>query len=216
MVAVWAILTTAITLIIYSAFQWTIGRKLGDRPFEKAIITGADVLRAVLGALLVISAACLIELISSEIFHTDYRFFTMAFRAFQAIKIPAMLRYSVLFGFVYVVNAIINANSRFKNLPEWASTALNAFFNIFGIALVVGIQYAVLVSTGNGWQNDTSNAYCVLYPIGPMLAAAAIIARKIYLRTGNVWYAGLVNTFLMTVVMCANTSAASAFPYIFF
>jgi hypothetical protein len=49
-----------------------------------------------------------------------------------------------------------------------------------------------------------------------MLIAAAIIARKIYLRTGNVWYAGFVNTFLMTVVMCANTSAAAAYPYIFF
>lgn len=216
-IVVWAILTSIIAFAIMF-LSWVIfGRRNGEKPFEKLRTGGnGNFARALVGAIFVVSVAYFIEWLSSEIFYTDYRFWTLAFKTFEAIKLWTILRYACLFGIFYMVNALINANNRFKNVPEWASTAITAFLNIFGIGLVMLIQYGVYFSTGAAWQWDAALLYVVLFPILPMLVAAAYIARKIYLRTGSVWYAGLVNTFFMTIVVCANTSASASFPYIFF
>jgi hypothetical protein len=215
-VVVWAVLTSIITLVAYAIYSLIL-RKSGDRPFALMKTGGeGNFVRALVGAILVVAAAYCIELLSNKVFHTDYRFWTLAFRAFEAIKLWTILRYSCLFAIFYVTNALINVNTRFKNLPEWASTLLCAFFNVFGICLVFAIQYIVYFSTGVAWQWDAALAYVILFPIPVMLVAAAYISRKVYLRSGSVWYAGLINTFLMTIVVCANTSASSSLPYIFF
>ena len=215
-VVVWAVLNGIIALLIYGIAHLIFGRKEGERPFEVFKTTGANFGRAIVGALVVVFAAYLIEMLSSLIFHTDYRFWTLAFKTFETVKLTTILRYASVFAVFYVINAFINANNRFKNVPEWASTAITAFFNIFGIGLVMLIQYVVYFSTGSAWQWDASLWYVILFPILPILVAAAYIARKIYLRTGNIWFAGFVNAILMTIVMCANTSASSSLPYIFF
>lgn len=215
-IAVWTMLITILILVTYALSQWIFGCRLGDKPFAKGRISSANFGRAILAAALVVGAAYLIELFSNKVFKTDYRFWTLAFKAFSLVKLPTILRYSCLFAGFYIVNALINANIRYKNVPEWATILIAILFNLFGIVLMMFIQYNVLFTTGHLWQEDASLLYVVLFPIVPMLMAAALIARKIYLRSGNIWFAGFVNTFFMTIIMCANTSAASKFPYIFF
>lgn len=216
-IVVWAILTSIIAIAIIFLSWVFFGRRYGEKPFAKLSTGGnGNFARALVGSIFVVAVAYCIEWLSYEIFYTDYRFWTLAFKTFEAIKLWTILRYACLFGVFYMVNALMNANNRFKNIPEWASTAITAFFNIFGIGLVMLIQYGVYFSTGAAWQWDAALLYVVLFPIIPMLIAAAYIARKVYLRTGSVWYAGLINTFFMTIVVCANTSASASFPYIFF
>lgn len=215
-VVVWAILVSIITIIILGIYA-LIMRKSGDRPFARLKTGGnGNFIRALVGSFLVVAVAYCIELFSNKVFKTDYRFWTLAFRVFEPIKFWTILRYSALFAVFYVTNTLVNVNNRFKNVPEWATTALTALFNIFGIGLVFLIQYVVYFSTGAAWQWDAALIYVILFPIIPMLIAAAYISRKVYLRTGSVWYAGFINTFFMTIVVCANTSASASFPYIFF
>ena len=124
-----------------------------------------------------------------------------------------MLRYAGLFGIFYVCNAICNQTYRLKNLPEWATIAINAAFNVFGIGLVFAIQYITFRSTGVMWKPEMNLSYIVLFPIIPVLIIATIISRILYKKTGNIWLGAFVNTLLWTIVTVSGTAAS--FGYIF-
>jgi hypothetical protein len=111
------------------------------------------------------------------------------------------------------MNAFIVNQNRWKNFPEWATTAISATFNVFGIFLVMMIQYITFRSTGALWQWDMALGYIVLFPIIPILVLAAIFTRQLYLRTGNIWLGAFVNALLFTAITVANT--ATNFNYIF-
>ena len=123
------------------------------------------------------------------------------------VMLPTMLRYACLFGIFYVCNAIGNQTYRVKNLPELASIAINAFFNVADIALVFAIQYGTFCSTGVMWKPEMNLSYIVLFPIIPVLICATIISRVLYKKTGNIWLGAVVNTLLWKVVTVSGTAA---------
>ena len=101
---------------------------------------------------------------------------------------------------------------RASNIPEWASTLINVFFNFFGVLLVIAIQYGEFTSTGVMWQPDMALGYIVLFPMVPILAIATVISRRMTAKTGNMWLGAFINTLLFTLITCSNT--ASSFAYI--
>jgi len=54
----------------------------------------------------------------------------------------------MLFFPFYFVNAVFNANTRYKNVPEWLTTAIVCIGNSLGIAIWLFIQYKSLFTTG--------------------------------------------------------------------
>ena len=122
-----------------------------------------------------------------------------------------MLRYAPIFFIYYAVSAIGNAGYRLKDLPEWATIAINAAFNCVGVLIVVLIQYITFRSTGVLWQSNMNLGYIVVFPLIPVLAIATIISRVLYKKTGNIWLGAMINTLLFTVMTVANTAAS--FPY---
>ena len=106
-----------------------------------------------------------------------------------------------------------NAGFRLKDLPEWATIAINAFFNAFGILLVILIQYITFRSTGVLWQKDMALGYIVVFPMVAVLAIATIISRVLYKKTGNIWLGAMINALLFTIITVANT--ATSIPYSF-
>ncbi len=147
------------------------------------------------------------------IWTVDFRIFTFNVNAFNVpMLLPTMLRYSVIFGIFFCLNSILNQNYRVKNLPECATIAINAFFNVAGIVLVMIIQYATFKSTGVLWQPDMNLGYIVLFPIVPILVIGTIFSRILCKKTGNAWLGGFVNALLFTMITCANT--ATSFHYI--
>ena len=170
--------------------------------------------RTVILGVLVVIAMYVVLFANWGVFKTDFRFWTFAMKVFDVeVMLPTMLRYACLFGIFYVCNAIGNQTYRVKNLPEWASIAINAFFNVAGIALVFAIQYGTFCSTGVMWKPEMNLSYIVLFPIIPVLICATIISRVLYKKTGNIWLGAVVNTLLWTVVTVSGTAAS--FGYIF-
>lgn len=170
--------------------------------------------RTVILGVLVVIAMYLVLFANWGVFKTDFRFWTFAMKVFDVeVMLPTMLRYACLFGIFYVCNAIGNQTYRVKNLPEWASIAINAFFNVAGIALVFAIQYGTFCSTGVMWKPEMNLSYIVLFPIIPVLICATIISRVLYKKTGNIWLGAVINTLLWTVVTVSGTAAS--FGYIF-
>ena len=174
---------------------------------------GRLVKTACLGTLVVIAMYAVLFL-NWAIFKTDFRFWTFAMKVFEVdVMLPTILRYAGLFGIFYFCNAIGNTTYRVKNLPEWASIAINAAFNFAGILLVFIIQYGTFCSTGVMWNPDMNLSYIVLFPIIPVLICATIISRILYKKTGNIWLGVVINTLLWTAVTVSGTAASLGYIF---
>lgn len=169
---------------------------------------GAFLKTLLLGAL-VVFFMYVVAFINWGIWTVDFRFWTFDIKVFEvANMLPMMIRYMVPFFIYFAINSILNQGYKAKNLPEWATIAINAAFSIFGILLVMIIQYATFRSTGVLWQADMNLNYIVLFPIIPVLIIATIYSRRLYERTGNPWLGAIVNTIMFTIITCANTASS--------
>lgn len=224
-VAIWAVVVALFSLavilffwlantIIYRArYKENAGQYI-ENPFASAkIATGlAGLLKSFLLAGIVVFFLYLVTFINWSAWTVDFRIWTFAIKVFDVgVMLPTMVRYAVFFGIFFVVSAIFNENYRAKNLPEWASILINIFFNIFGVLLVIAIQYGQFTKTGVMWQSDMALGYIVLIPMIPILAIATVISRRMAAKTGNMWLGAFINTMLFTIITCANTAASFAY-----
>ncbi|MCM1533933.1 MAG: hypothetical protein NC099_04685 [Corallococcus sp.] len=137
----------------------------------------------------------------------DFRIWTFDLRVFDLIRIPAMLQYVPFFFIFYMITSVLSQNYRVKDLPEWATIAINVVFNVIGVLILLWASNDYFIRTGAQTVGYTLNLfYIAAIPIIPCVAIATVIARRMYVRTGNAWLAGIVNAVIMTFIACANTS----------
>lgn len=137
----------------------------------------------------------------------DFRFWTFDLRVFDLIRIPAMMKYVPFFFIFYMITSALSQNYRVKDLPEWATIAINVVFNIIGILILLWASNDYFIRTGAQTVGYPVNLfYIAAIPIIPCVAIATVIARRMYVRTGNAWLAGIINAVIMTIIACANTS----------
>lgn len=225
-VAMWAVVVALFSLAVI-LFFWVFNRianrvKYGEQgalydenPFAAGRIpTGLKGLaKTFLLAMVTVFIMFLIAFVNWSCWTVDFRIWTLAVKVFDVgVMLPTMVRYAVFFGIFFTVSALFNENYRAKNLPEWASILINIFFNVFGVLLVVAIQYGEFNSTGVLWQPEMALGYIVLIPMIPILAIATVISRRMTAKTGNMWLGAFINTMLFTIITCANT--ASSFAYV--
>ena len=182
-------------------------------PFACAKIGIADFLKTIFLAIVVIALLYLVVFINWEIWVVDFRIWTFDVKPFMIEIVPAISRYIPWFFAYYAVSAIGNAGYRLKDLPEWATIAINAFFNAAGVLLVILIQYITFRSTGVLWQPEMKLGYIVVFPMVAVLAIATIISRIIYKKTGNIWLGAMINAILFTIITCANTAAGYIYTF---
>lgn len=182
-------------------------------PFACAKIGIADFLKTIFLAIVVIALLYLVVFINWEIWVVDFRIWTFDVKPFMIEIVPAISRYIPWFFAYYAVSAIGNAGYRLKDLPEWATIAINAFFNAAGVLLVILIQYITFRSTGVLWQPEMNLGYIVVFPMVAVLAIATIISRIIYKKTGNIWLGAMINAILFTIITCANTAASFVYTW---
>ena len=181
----------------------------GGRPFAAA---GLDSLKQFFLTLLF--AVCVVALmyvpvvIARYVFNADFRIcsFVVAFPPLRKLPI-IIVKYLPLWLAFYIPNALVNANTRYRDLPDWASALACAVVN--GIALVIFLfkQYGTLFRTGALWNSTAAMAGIVAFAVVPCLFYAAFSARYIYKKTGNIWAAGLING----AVMCFATTFATRY-----
>jgi hypothetical protein len=143
-------------------------------------------------------------------FTTDFRLWVLAIRAFEPDKLLIALPYLPFFLLYFVVNSILlNGFSRITLAGrEWLNTAVLAVANALGPIIIIVIQYVTFFSTGLpvGGLGPFSAMYVIwLFPVVVILAAAAVISRKIYRSTGNPWLAGFINAAVVTLIAVSNS-----------
>ena len=131
-------------------------------------------------------------------------------RVFDPIRIASMAKYIPFFAIYYVTMAALAQGYRVKDLPEWATIAINVVFNVAGFMLIVWHANSYFINNGAMIHASNNMHYIHAFPMIPSIAIATVMARRIYVRTGNAWLAGLVNAALMTIIGCANTSIQGA------
>lgn len=132
--------------------------------------------------------------------NVDFVIATVDFTTFRPVKLFVMFRYMLLCAPFYIVNAILNANTRFKDLPEWASTAIVCVGNILAIVIFLFKEYGALFSTGMLATPDANSICTVIWAMLVPLEVGPIIARYTYKRTGNIWAGALLNAFLFIMM----------------
>ena len=136
----------------------------------------------------------------------DFRIWTFDLRTFRMDRILDYLHYVPYFFIFYMTSAALSVNYRTKEIPEWASIAINVCFNVVGLIILFGTHNAHFIATGGLNSNANKLFYIACFPIIPCVGFATVVGRRLYTKTGNAWLPGLINAIIFTFLACANTS----------
>ena len=217
-IAVWGI-KCAIFAIIVTAVIWLVNRAINtflykdaapahdEHPFAGLQIrSAANVLKTPLFVGILLAVFYGIVFVLWDLFCIDFRFWTFDLRVFNFIKIASMVKYLPFFFLYYLITAAFSQNYRVKDLPEWATTAINVAFNVLALVIMLWHQNSYFINNGVAYDSSNNLWFIACYPIIPCVAIATVISRRMYLRTGNAWSAGMFNAVVFTFLACANTS----------
>ncbi len=115
-----------------------------------------------------------------------------------------LLRYLPIWIVFMVPNAILNVNTRFRDIPEWASTLFCVLANLLPIGILTWVNYATLVNTGVLMFPYGDPSIMAFNLFAPMIFIG-ISSRYIYKKTGNVWAAGMINAGVVAMMAVAIT-----------
>ena len=208
----WSVLC-GVFAVVMILLGWLLRKifKRGDEsnPFANAGLASLkQFFLTTLFALVVVALMYVPVIIARYVFNADFRIcsFVVAWPPLEKLPI-IIVKYLPLWLAFYIPNALVNANTRYRDLPDWVSALACSVVN--GIALVIFLfkQYGTLFRTGALWNSTAAMAGIVAFAVVPCLFYAAFSARYIYKKTGNIWAAGLING----AVMCFATTFATRY-----
>lgn len=207
-IAIWAAINgvagLAIMVISYLLFGRRSGqdlRAVGAFPGWRKFFHGIGL------ALTTVVAAFLVVFVLDYFFTTDFRIWVLAVKAFSPDKIPLALTVLPLFLVYFLANSVaINAFNRFTlRGKEWLNTLLLALFNSLAPIVLVVAQYTTFFVSGYTIPGFGGIYSIWLFPVIVILAAAAVISRKIYRATGNPYIAGFLNASVVALISVSNS-----------
>jgi len=225
--AAWGIMCAVFSLIV-TGLIWLVNHiinvcKYGDdfaahdeAPFAGLRIRsfGNALKTIVLAAILVIAFYSAVDLIWRT-FTVQHQVWVFGPRVFNFERIASMMKYIPFFAVYYITMAALAQGYRVKDLPEWATIAINVVFNVAGFMIIVWHANNYFINNGAMIHASNNMHYIHAFPMIPSIAIATVMARRIYVRTGNAWLAGLVNASLMTIIGCANTSIQGTVAWVY-
>lgn len=175
---------------------------LSSSPFTNARLdSGSQFLKTTLLAFTVVFLMYTVVWLAFYVFHVDFHFWDWTVTVTDLDHLYVILvKYFPIFAMFYTVCALFNANTRFKDVPEWLSTLLCALFGVLPTAYLAWEQYSTVFTLervrflDDVWVNL---AACGAWKGIPLTILTTYLARYIYKKTGNVWLAGFTNALIM-------------------
>lgn len=202
-IAYWAVVSGLIAALITIGFYY-FDKKISGTKFESYGIAFhvKPIVSSLCVAVLDVFAGYLLLFVIQAVFGTDFRFWTLAVRTFNAEQLVTALRYMPFFLVYYFINTMaLNANT--KGRRGGYATAI--LLNIGGLVLWLICQYGKDFLTGVSLYPAQALNGILLFALVPCLGIAAVFARKTFEKTNNVWLGAFLNTLLFTVITAANT-----------
>ncbi|MEP6478742.1 MAG: dienelactone hydrolase family protein [Rhodoglobus sp.] len=207
-IAFWAAVNGVAAIVIMTLSYLLFGRKNGLNLRELGLLPGwKKIFQSVGLAALTVAAAYGIVFFFSWLLHTDFRWWVIAVKDFGPDKLWIALLYVPFFLVYFVANSIaINVFNRFTlRGKEWLNTAVLALVNALAPIVLVVAQYVTFFITGETIPNFGGIFSIWLFPVIVILAATAVLSRKLYRVTGNPWIGGFISATVVTLIAVTNT-----------
>lgn len=119
---------------------------LQNNPFTNARLdSGSQFLKTVLLSFTVVFIMYSVVWFAFYVFHVDFHFWDWTITVTDLDHLYIILvKYFPIFALFYTVCALFNANTRFKDVPEWLSTMLCALFGAIPTAYLAWEQYSTV------------------------------------------------------------------------
>jgi len=119
--------------------------------------------------------------------------------------LPEILtKYLPLWLLFAIPNAALNARTRFKEIPEWASTLFCVLANFLPIAILTWVNYSCLINTGATKYTFGDPTIMSFNLFAPMIFVG-ISSRWFYKKTGNAWAGAIINATILTLMATTLT-----------
>lgn len=208
-IAAWAIVSAICILAVFLISYFAFSKKEGITCDAWGIKTSVqNVLKSLLLAFITFLVVYGIVFAADFFAVTDFRFWLIAMRTFNANKVLYWIAYVPAFIIFYLVNSImVDGGNRVDGMPDWAVTLISCLANAMGIVLLLVIQYVVYINTGAFVFNAmrTHN----LFPFVVLVPAATIVTRKYFKETGSIYLGaftiGMIYTMMQITQVAMNT-----------
>lgn len=207
-IAFWAAINGVAAIVIMTISYLLFGRKNGLDLRELGLLPGWRKFFQALGvAAITVAAAFGLVFFFSWLLHTDFRFWVIAVKDFGPDKLWIALLYVPFFLVYFVANSVaINVFNRFTlRGKEWLNTLVLALVNALAPIVLVVAQYVTFFATGNLIPGFGGIFSIWLFPVIVILAATAVLSRKLYRVTGNPYIGGFISAAVVTLVSVSNT-----------
>jgi hypothetical protein len=225
-VAVWAFLTGAFSLVIFTIFHF-INHSISKYGLKEDIelkksfddwglkIKLKNLAKSILIALIIAVGYFLLLNLVYLIFHVDYRLlFLVAVRKINVKVIIQLLMYAPIFFIFYFSNAIrVNASNMRGSLREWVKMLLAGLINITPLIILLLIQYIGFSKNGSVPFSELPDGTTqwlyinILFTLIPVMFIVPIFNRLFYKLIGNNYVGPIVITIIF-IIMSLNNSVA--------
>ena len=213
----WVMIMSLIVCAAVIVFYWLkklLYRGSGTKPlnpFACADISLRDFLHSLLFAAVLYLLTVIPIVIARVLFKVDFRIAHLKYTWYRPERIIVILRYTAIFGLYYLMNAILTANTRFRDFPDKASVAIVSLGNALGMIILLVVQYTALVNNHLLKVTDMASATIQLWKLLLPMLMAPMIARYIYNRTKNIWIAAAFNAIFFTAMNVALTGITTGY-----
>lgn len=195
-------------IITYFAYGKKNGMDLTARGVKMPV---KKLAKTILLAVIVICVAISWVFFADYFFNTDFRFWTLAIKAFEPFLLTYSLKYMPLFLLFYIP-ASVAANSFNYNTvgkKSWVNLLIVAVFVAIPAMVIPWIQYIVYFNTNFPlWGLSNLKEVMVvlwLFPILLILIGTTIQSRLIYKATNNPYLSGIISGAIIAIMTCTNT-----------
>jgi pimeloyl-ACP methyl ester carboxylesterase len=208
-VAFWALIITALLLVLIIIKYFTFDRKTGISFCDLYGLrySGKNVAKSVVLALAVFGFISVLLTVYYNLFGAGNLKITpggaIVFTALCKEQYYSWLLYAVYFLPFYLLNSMVVNSGRVKDMSEKANMWVMAVVNSIGMFILAILQFLVgYVRTGRTLLAIPPGSSATVYMISfffVMLFVSAIFNRKLYLKTGSSIPGALVNVALFTI-----------------
>ncbi len=207
-IALWAAINGVAAILIMAISYLLFGRKAGLNLREHGLLPGWKKFFQGIGlGAVTVAVAYGIVFFFTWLLVTDFRFWVIAVKDFNADKLWIGLLYLPFFLVYFLANSVaINVFNRFTlRGKEWLNTLVLALFNALGPIVLVVAQYVTFFVSGDVIPGFGGIFSIWLFPVIVILAATAVLARKLYRVTGNPYIGGFISAAVVTLIAVTNT-----------
>lgn len=206
----WSAICGIFNILVMAIYYFTYGKKNGFSLFERGvIISGKNLLKSILLALIVVVVAYSCVFIVDYFFNSDFRLWTLAIKTFEKDKVWLTLTYMWLF-LVYYIAASVSVNSFNYNTIGGKSGLFNniivSLFAAFPAIILPAIQYIAYFTKNHMVWTTPAMQVLWLFPIILILFGANFMSRYLYKVTKDPYIAGIVNGVIVAIMTVTNTS----------